>query len=79
MKSLPFDLNFPRFENAIHLKTSPESNERRRPIGRKICAASVAAGALTGVLPLFGEPAELPEQIRRFRRLQGPSFLWSGK
>jgi hypothetical protein len=43
MKSLPFNLNFFRFENAVHLKTSPESNEIIRRIGSKICAASSAA------------------------------------
>lgn len=38
MKSLPFDLNFLRFENAVHLKNLPESNELSREIGSKICA-----------------------------------------
>jgi hypothetical protein len=69
MKSLPFDLNFFRFENAIHLKTSPESNETVRVIGSKICAVCASASSLAGTpspdgktrTDYRGESAEAPK------------------
>jgi len=38
VKPLPFDLNFLRFENAVHLKTSPEFTDVIGRIGSKFCA-----------------------------------------